>query len=61
MRLGAGALRGPKESTKSEHLSAFSISNLECYNAPQEVSSILNGIPGYPIEDVSSPTSTSKR
>jgi len=28
------------------------ISNLECYNAPQKVSSILSGIPGYSIEDV---------
>jgi hypothetical protein len=28
------------------------ISNLECYNAPQSVSSILSGIPGYAIEDV---------
>jgi hypothetical protein len=28
------------------------ISNLDCYNAPQKVSSILSGIPGYAIEDV---------
>jgi hypothetical protein len=28
------------------------ISNLECYNAAGEFSSILSGIPGYPIEDV---------
>jgi polygalacturonase len=51
MRLGA-RLRGPKESTKVGTLKRILISNLECYNAPQEVSSILNGIPGYPIEDV---------
>jgi polygalacturonase len=51
MRLGA-RLRGPKESTKVGTLKRILISNLECYNAPQNVSSILNGIPGYPIEDV---------
>jgi hypothetical protein len=28
------------------------ISNLECYNAPMNVSSILSGIPGHCIEDV---------
>ncbi len=28
------------------------ISNLECYNAPMQLSSILSGIPGYAIEDV---------
>jgi polygalacturonase len=51
MRLGA-RLRGPKESTKVGTLKRILISNLECYNAPQKVSSILSGIPGYPIEDV---------
>jgi polygalacturonase len=51
MRLGA-RLRGPKESTKVGTLKRILISNLECCNAPQNVSSILAGIPGYPIEDV---------
>jgi polygalacturonase len=51
MRLGA-RLRGPKESTKTGTLKRVLISNLTCYNAPQKVSSILSGIPGYAIEDV---------
>ncbi len=51
MRLGA-RLRGPKESTKAGALRRVLISNLECYNAPMKVSSILSGIPGYAIEDV---------
>ena len=51
MRLGA-RLRGPKESTKVGTLKRIVISNLECYNAPMELSSILSGIPGYSIEDV---------
>ncbi len=51
MRLGA-RLRGPKESTKVGTLKRILISNLTCYNAPQNVCSILSGIPGYAIEDV---------
>jgi polygalacturonase len=51
MRLGA-RLRGPKETTKVGTLKRILISNLDCYNAPQKVSSILSGIPGYAIEDV---------
>lgn len=51
MRLGA-RLRGPKESTKAGTLKRVLIDNLTCYNAPQKVSSILSGIPGYAIEDV---------
>ena len=51
MRLGA-RLRGPKESTKVGTLKRIVISNLECYNAPMELSSILSGIPGHSIEDV---------
>jgi polygalacturonase len=51
MRLGA-RLRGPKESTKVGALRRILISNLACYNAPQKVSSVLSGIPGYSIEDV---------
>src|SRR6202041_701862 len=51
MRLGS-RLRGPKESTKVGTLKRILISNLTCYNAPQKLSSILSGIPGYSIEDV---------
>jgi polygalacturonase len=51
MRLGA-RLRGPQESTKVGALKRILISNLDCYAAPQKVSSILSGIPGYAIEDV---------
>ena len=51
MRLGA-RLRGPKETTRVGTLKRIIISNLDCYNAPQKVSSILSGIPGYAIEDV---------
>ncbi len=51
MRLGS-RLRGPQESTKVGTLKRILVSNLTCYNAPQKVSSILSGIPGYAIEDV---------
>jgi polygalacturonase len=51
MRLGS-RLRGPQESTKVGELKRILISNLECYNAPMKVSSILSGIPGHSIEDV---------
>jgi polygalacturonase len=51
MRLGS-RLRGPKESTKVGTLKRILISNLTCYNAPQNLSSILSGIPGNSIEDV---------
>jgi polygalacturonase len=51
MRLGS-RLRGPKESTKVGTLKRILISNLDCYNAPMKVSSILSGIPGYSIENV---------
>jgi polygalacturonase len=51
MRLGS-RLRGPRESTKVGTLKRILISNLTCYNAPQKLSSILSGIPGYSIEDV---------
>jgi polygalacturonase len=51
MRLGS-RLRGPQESTKIGTLKRILISNLECYNAPMKVSSILSGIPGHSIEDV---------
>ena len=51
MRLGS-RLRGPKESTKVGTLKRILIDNLTCYNAPQKISSILSGIPGFSIEDV---------
>ena len=51
MRLGA-RLRGPAESTKVGTLKRILVSNLVCYNAPLKVSSVLSGIPGFPIEDV---------
>jgi len=51
MRLGA-RLRGPKESTKVGTMKRILISNLTCYRAPQRISSILSGIPGFSIEDV---------
>jgi polygalacturonase len=51
MRLGA-RLRGPRESTRVGTMKRILISNLSCYNAPQKVSSVLTGIPGYAIEDV---------
>jgi polygalacturonase len=51
MRLGA-RLRGPQESAKVGTLKRVLISNLDCYGAPQRVSSILSGVPGYAIEDV---------
>jgi polygalacturonase len=51
MRLGA-RLRGPSESTKAGTLKRVVISNLTCYNAPLNVSSVLSGVPGALIEDV---------
>ncbi len=51
MRLGA-RLRGPTETTKVGTMKRILISNLDCYNAPMKISSILSGIPGYAIEDV---------
>jgi polygalacturonase len=51
MRLGA-RLRGPRESTRVGTMKRILISNLSCFNAPQNFSSILSGIPGYAIEDV---------
>jgi polygalacturonase len=51
MRLGS-RLRGPKESTKVGTLKRILIDNLTCHSAPQMISSILSGIPGFSIEDV---------
>ncbi len=51
MRLGA-RLRGPKETTHVGTMKRILISNLECYNAPMSICSVLSGIPGHAIEDV---------
>jgi polygalacturonase len=51
MRFGA-RLRGPRESTRVGTMKRILISNLSCFNAPQNFSSILSGIQGYAIEDV---------
>lgn len=51
MRLGA-RLRGPKDTTKVGTMKRVVISNLICFNAPQEQSCILTGIPGHFIEDI---------
>jgi polygalacturonase len=51
MRLGA-RLRGPKDTTKVGTLKRILVNNLVCHNAPMRVTSILSGIPNYPIEDV---------
>src|SRR6201996_9304347 len=51
MRLGS-RLRGPKESTRVGRMKRILISNLNCYNAGTNVSSILSGIPDHAIEDV---------
>jgi hypothetical protein len=51
LRLGS-RLRGPQETTRVGSMKRILISNLNCYNAATNVSSILSGIPGYAIEDV---------
>jgi polygalacturonase len=52
MRLGA-RLRGPKETTQPGTLRRVNIGNVVCWNAASRFASILSGIPGHPIEDVS--------
>ena len=52
LRLGA-RLRGPKETTKVGTLRRIIISNLVCWNTASKLCSILSGIPGSVIEDVS--------
>ena len=51
LRLGA-RLRGPRETTKVGTLRRVLVNNLVSYNTASELSSILSGIPGYPIQDV---------
>jgi polygalacturonase len=51
MRLGFRG-RGPKDSTTVGALRRIIISNVVVYNAGTAISSIIAGIPGHPIEDV---------
>ena len=50
-RLGA-RLRGPKESTKVGTLQRIVVNNLVSYNTHPHISSILSGIPDFPIRDI---------
>jgi len=51
MRLGFRG-RGPKDTTKVGALRRINISNVVVYNAGAAISSIIAGIPGHPIEDI---------
>ena len=51
MRLGFRG-RGPKETTTVGALRRIIISNVVVYDAGANISSIISGIPGHPIEDV---------
>jgi polygalacturonase len=51
LRLGA-RLRGPKETTSVGALRRVIISNVVVYNADPKYSSIISGVPGHNIEDV---------
>jgi polygalacturonase len=51
LRLGSRN-RGPKETTKVGAMRRIIISDIVVYNADPKYSSIISGIPGYPIEDV---------
>jgi len=50
-RLGS-RLRGPKETTKVGTLQRIVVDNLVSYNTGPHISSILSGIPDFPIRDV---------
>lgn len=50
LRLGA-RMRSPQE-TPMGKMQRITISNINCYNADSKFSSIISGIPGYPIEDI---------
>lgn len=52
LRLGA-RLRGPKETTQPGTLRRVNIGNIVCWNTASHFASILSGIPGHRIEDVS--------
>src|SRR5258708_8022598 len=51
LRLGFRG-RGPKETTTVGALRRVIISNIVVYNADPRYASIINGIPGHPVEDV---------
>jgi polygalacturonase len=50
-RLGA-RLRGPRETTKVGTLQRIVVNNLVSYNTAPHISSILSGIPDFPIRDI---------
>jgi polygalacturonase len=52
LRLGS-RLRGPKETTNVGTLRRVQISNIVCWNTEAKYCSVLSGIPGSAIEDVS--------
>jgi polygalacturonase len=51
MRLGFRG-RGPKDQTAIGALRRVTISNVVVYNAGAGISSIISGIPGHPVEDI---------
>jgi polygalacturonase len=50
-RLGA-RLRGPKETTKTGTLRRVLVDNISSFNTVSHISSIISGIPDYPIQDL---------
>jgi polygalacturonase len=50
-RLGA-RLRGPKETTKTGTLRRVLVDNVSSFNTVSHISSIISGIPDYPIQDL---------
>ena len=52
LRLGA-RLRGPRQTTKVGALRRVILSNIVCWNTASRICSILSGIPGSAIEDIS--------
>ncbi|WP_260703390.1 rhamnogalacturonidase [Edaphobacter flagellatus] len=50
-RLGA-RLRGPKETTKTGTLRRVLVDNVSSFNTVSHISSIISGIPNYPIQDL---------
>ncbi len=50
-RLGA-RLRGPKETTKTGTLRRVLVDNVTSFNTVSHISSIISGVPDYPIQDL---------
>jgi len=50
-RLGA-RLRGPKDTTKTGTLRRVLVNNVSSFNTVSHISSIISGIPDYPIQDL---------